>query len=62
MVVGVFDGSTSTLIHELGHVAINVFYYVGMDVNLHTAEAFSYLLDSLYSQASSHLNNKEGPQ
>lgn len=56
MVIGVFDGDTSTLVHEIGHAVVNVFHYVGMDINLHTTEAFSYLLDSLYSQANQHLN------
>lgn len=59
MVVGVFDGGVSTAVHELSHAAINVFHYVGLDVNLHTTEAFAYLLGSLFEQAAKHLEKQK---
>lgn len=48
--VGVFDNSMATLAHELNHAVINLFYAVGMPVNVVTAEAYCYLYDSLFSQ------------
>lgn len=35
------------LVHELGHVCINLFHNIGMDVNLETQEAFCYLIGDL---------------
>jgi len=57
MVIGVFDGNGSTLVHESAHAAINVFTHIGMDVNEQTTEAFAYLQESIYRQCT-HLMDK----
>lgn len=54
MVIGVFDGQAITTVHEISHAVINVFEYVGMEVNNWTTEAFAYLHESLCNQAIRH--------
>lgn len=56
--VGVFDGDTSTLVHELAHAVFNVMHYIGQPVNAEHSEVFCYLQDSLFSQANAWLNKK----
>lgn len=51
LVIGLFNDSPYTLIHEIGHAVIDIFEGVGMPVNGDTSEAFCYLLDSMYKQA-----------
>lgn len=47
--VGVFNGSTSTLVHELAHAAFFILGEAGVPVeNYGTNEAYCYLLDSLF--------------
>lgn len=48
--VGVFDGRLPTLVHEIAHVVIKVFAYVNVPIRPDCSEAFTYLLDDLFSQ------------
>ena len=50
MVIGVFDGGLPTLVHEVSHAVINVFYPTGMSASVETTEAFAYLYESLFEQ------------
>lgn len=56
MVVGMFYPNSDLLVHELSHVVINIFHFIGMEINVHTTEAFAYMLESLYKQCTDHLN------
>lgn len=58
-VVGVFDGSRGTLVHELAHAAFNVMQYIGQPVDADHSEAFCYLQTSFYEQAVKWLDKKE---
>ncbi|HBT0444716.1 TPA: hypothetical protein MA058_003370 [Klebsiella pneumoniae] len=51
IILGVFDKSDSTLIHELSHVMVHIFEYIGMPINSDTTEAYAYLMASLYDQS-----------
>lgn len=48
--VGVFNGKVSTLVHELGHVTINILEWCGVPINSECSEAFCYLQDHLFSK------------
>lgn len=56
MVIGIFSPKSDLLVHELSHAVINIFHFIGMEVNTHTTEAFAYMLESLYKQCTDHLN------
>lgn len=56
IVFGVFDKKLSTLVHELSHVMVHIFEYIGMNINNHTTEAFAYLMDNLYTQCENLIN------
>ena len=49
-IVGVFDWSRKTLVHELGHVCIKVLERCGVPIDQRTSEVFCYLLDDLFGQ------------
>lgn len=49
--VGVFEGGTQALIHELAHVAFMVLQHVGVPIGRGNNEAYCYLLDALYALA-----------
>lgn len=46
-VVGVFDGSLNTYVHELGHLAIDVLERAGCPITNEASEAFCYLIGHL---------------
>ena len=47
--VGVFNGSTGTLVHELAHTAFFILSLVGVPLDMDANnEAYCYLLDSLF--------------
>ena len=48
IVVGVFDGRKSTLVHETGHAALRVLYRAGLNTNVSNDEAFCYLQTSMF--------------
>lgn len=50
MVICVFDGKLSTLVHETAHAVIDLFGYIGMPVNGQTTEAFAFLQEHLFNQ------------
>lgn len=56
--VGIFDNEISTIIHELNHVCIKVFTFIGMNVNLETQEAFCYLHQYLFEQCIRYLREE----
>lgn len=58
VVVGVFDDSTSTLAHELIHVAIRVFHHIGMETCYQTEEALCYLVQSMHEQCIKQMNKE----
>ena len=49
-VMGVFDGDMATLVHELGHLTIDILTNAGIDITEQNSEAFCYLLDTLYQR------------
>lgn len=55
IVIGCFNGDVPTLVHELSHACIDILEGVGMDVNIHTTEAFAYLIESLTRQCIEYL-------
>ena len=54
--VGVFDGASGTLVHELAHATFFILAHVGVPVKEGKPnEAFCYLLDSMYDDLMPHL-------
>lgn len=49
-VIGWFDGNRSTLVHELGHLAIFALLNAGMAIADSNGEAYCYLLQHLYEE------------
>ena len=50
VIVGVFDGSRQTLVHELVHAVLFILSWKGMDPQDSSGEAMAYLLDYLYGE------------
>lgn len=50
LLVGVFNSSTVTLVHELNHALIHTMEYVGLSIVSQTSEAYCYLMDSVLEQ------------
>ena len=48
--VGVFDGSITTLVHELSHVTIKVLEHVGVPITSECSEAYCYLISNLMEE------------
>lgn len=48
--VGVYEGGLATLVHELGHAALNILEAVGIDAHSGNGEPFCYLLDHLFNE------------
>ena len=46
-VVGIFDGTVSTLMHELAHVCFKVLEYCSIEVSANNSEVFCYLQEYL---------------
>lgn len=57
-IVGVFDGSLATVVHELAHATIAICTNVGIPITDNNSESFCYLLDSLFKQASSYIDKQ----
>ena len=54
--LGVFDGSASTLAHEAAHIVFDICHTVGIEINSGGAnETFCYLLDAIVAFASQNL-------
>lgn len=56
VIVGVFDGSINTLVHELAHVAIYTFDYIGSKICEETEEPFAYFMGFLAEKLVKELN------
>ena len=54
-VIGVFDNSYYTLVHEMVHLVVNIADSIGMDICVETTEPTAYLFESLYRQCVQHL-------
>lgn len=50
LLIGVFNSSVITLVHELNHALIHTMEYVGLSVLHQTSEAYCYLMDSVLEQ------------
>ena len=50
LLIGVFDSSTVTLVHELNHALIHTMEYIGLSIVSQTSEAYCYLMDSVLKQ------------
>ena len=61
-VMGVFDGKTETLAHEVAHVCIKVLEYSGVPITRESSEAFCYLLSDLLEKLTPHLVIAESTQ
>lgn len=48
--IGVFDGSYGTLVHESCHLALNVLSRAGVPVDDQVSEPMCYLIDHLFSE------------
>lgn len=46
--IGIFDGTARTLVHELGHVVFSILDTAGVPTGKGKREAFCYLQDFLY--------------
>jgi hypothetical protein len=49
ILLGVFDGAKSTLVHEAGHAAFRVLHRASINTTVDNDEAFCYLLDNIFS-------------
>ena len=58
--VGIFDSSATTLVHELSHTALNVISRAGFSAHDGNGEPFSYLLDYFFQSATQLLKEAEG--
>lgn len=45
--VGIFDGSIGTVVHECTHIAIHIATHTGWEITVSSSEPFCYLLDNL---------------
>lgn len=60
ILVGVFDGELSTLVHECGHVAFWILDHVGVKLaDGEGNEAYCYLLQTLVDLFLPHLKEKQ---
>lgn len=50
VLIGIFDGSFVTLIHELNHFCIHTMEHVGLDITVKSSEAYCYYFDSILKQ------------
>jgi hypothetical protein len=48
--LGVFDHSSVTLVHELGHMCLNIIEHRGFSAHDGNGEPFCYLMDWLFTQ------------
>lgn len=49
--VGIFDNKVGTVAHELNHVCISVFEYIGLPISDSNSEAYCYFFEHLIKQA-----------
>lgn len=61
IIVGVFDGSLKTLVHELAHAVMFVMEFIGTDPRGEGQEAFAYSLDNAYGFAAPLLKKIKDP-
>ncbi len=54
--IGVFDNKTTTLVHELGHMCLDVCEHRGFSAHDGNGEPFCYMLDYLFRLFEQHLN------
>lgn len=57
-IIGVFDGSITTLVHETGHATLDEAQYRGFDPCSGNGEAFCYLQGYLFVKLLPHLKKK----
>lgn len=50
LLIGVFDGCNSTVVHELSHATFAIMEYIEQPIDFHHSEAYCYLIESMYSQ------------
>lgn len=50
VLMGIFDDSKITLVHELNHFCIYTFGFIGLPINDESSEAYCYYMDSLLNQ------------
>lgn len=55
-VIGIFNVTHNTIAHEVGHVVMNLFQYIGMPITDDTQEAFCYLTGKIHEQIYRYLN------
>ena len=60
--LGVFDGQPRTLVHECGHLALQVAGAMNFDAGCGSGEPFCYLLDAVFGKTEPYLkkNKKRG--
>ena len=58
VLVGVFEGGTGTLVHELTHACIFILNRVGIDPRDSYGEVLAYLMDHLFSKVTSAVPKK----
>jgi hypothetical protein len=56
--VGVFNNSLYTLIHELTHLAVGIAVDTRWEINDQTDEPFSYLLEHLFKEVYPHVKDR----
>lgn len=59
--IGVFDDSLETLMHEANHAAINIFDAIGLPIKPDACEAFTYYSTFIFRECR-YLNEKWGSQ
>lgn len=50
VLVGVFNNSPGTWVHEVNHFCIHVFEYVGLPITHASSEAYCYYMDYILEQ------------
>ncbi len=56
LLIGVFDGSPQTLVHECIHAGMYVFERCNIDPTAESGEPYAYFVDYLYGLLVRHLN------
>jgi hypothetical protein len=56
MVLGVFNGNSGTLVHELSHVCFRILQSCGVPAEADSSEAFAYLIGHLFLKCREALN------
>lgn len=58
ILIGIFNDSIITLVHEVNHAVIYTLEYIGHPITDETSEAFTYLVDYILNKTIKHVSLK----